>query len=353
VGARARLLPEDAQGLSLVRVLLIGGTGFLGRHTARALLAAGYDVTVMSRGNCPALPGAEALIADRRDAAALARVLEGHRFDFTVDFAAYEAADIEPLLLVPYAALGRYVMISSGQVYLVTQPEAAPYREEDSDRPLKPEPPEGTHDHGNWVYGMGKRRAEGALLSLRSSYGVRGVILRIPVVIGESDPTLRLWAYIERMLDGGPLLLPDGGHRPVRFIFANDLARVVKQLIENRPPREAVYNLAQPEMLPLRDVLTLIARAAGVTPRFVEASWAEIAEAGIDRWFSPFAGSWTSLIDPSRAGAEWGFLGTRMEEYLPGVVRWNLEHRPSESHHGYANRAKETELAARLAGAAR
>jgi nucleoside-diphosphate-sugar epimerase len=336
-----------------MRLLLIGGNGFLGGHCARALVAAGYEVTVLSRGNSAAVPGTENLVADRKDAAALAGAIEGRRFDFTVDFAAYEASDVERLLLVPYAALGRYAMISTGQVYLVTESAVAPFREEDSDRPLRPEPQAGTHDHGNWVYGTGKRRAEGALLSLRSSHGVRGLILRLPIVLGAHDASLRLWGYLERMLDGGPLVLPDGGRRPVRFLLADDLARMVRQLVETRPPREAVYNLAPPDFLTLRELLERAARAAGVAPRFVDASWDEVFEAGLDRWFSPFASQWVSMLDPSRAGAELGFLGTRMEEYLPGVVRWNLENRPASSHFGYAQRELEVALAARLEGAAR
>jgi len=104
-----------------LRVLLIGGSGFLGRHVAAALREAGHAVTVMSRGARPLPAGVEALVADREDRGALSRALEGGRFDLTVDFLVFDAVDVESLLFVPYAALGRYVMISSGQVHLVTE----------------------------------------------------------------------------------------------------------------------------------------------------------------------------------------------------------------------------------------
>src|SRR6185436_10028097 len=121
VGPHACLPAEAAQALSAgLRILLVGGAGFLGRHVARAFLAAGHSVSVISRGRQPAPPGSESLIADRRDVRSLSPVLEGRRWDFTVDLTAYDAGDIEKLLLVPYSALGRYVMISTGQVYLVT-----------------------------------------------------------------------------------------------------------------------------------------------------------------------------------------------------------------------------------------
>lgn len=336
-----------------LEVLLIGGSGFMGRHTVRALLAARHRVTVLSTGRRPAVPGATMLTADRRDLASLAAALENRRFDFTVDFQVFDAEDLERLLLVPYAALGRYVMISTGQVYLVAEGAEPPYLEEDAQRAVRPEPEPGTRDHANWSYGLGKRRAELALLALRGTHGVRGVSLRLPIVQGEEDGSLRLWAYLERMLDGGPLVLPDGGARLTRFLDAGDLARTLVRLAESPPPRGAIYNLAQPEVLTLRDFLERAARAANLTPRFVDASWEDCRAAGLDEWFSPYAGKWVSVIDPSRAAAEWGFLGTRVDEYLPRIVRWHLEHRPEKSDEGYAQRPRELELAARLAGAAR
>lgn len=334
-----------------MRVLLVGGAGFIGGHVGRAFLAAGHDVSVISRGRTPVPEGVEALTADRGDAAALSAVIEGRRFDFTVDFTAYDAADVERLLLIPYGALGRYVLISSGQVYLVTENPHLPSVEEDSERPVIPEPEPDTREHANWIYGIGKRRAEGALLALRETHGVRGIILRLPIVQGEHDGSLRLWAYLERMLDGGPTLLPEGGTNLLRHVYAGDVGAAVLRLAESPPPRHAVYNLAQPDIVTLRDLLERVGRAAGVEPRFVDASWDELAAAGIDPWFSPFAGKWSSMPDPARA-AEWGFVGTRLAEYLPRVVQWHLDHRPAESHFGYASRDAERALAERLSPSA-
>ena len=334
-------------------VLLIGGSGFMGRHVARELCAEGHRVTVLSRGKRDPVAGAVALTADRQDPASLAAALENQRFDVTIDFVAYDATDIERLLLVPYAALGRYFLISTGQVYLVTEGAEPPFREEDAEFPVRAEPEAGTRDHANWTYGLGKRRAEKALLALRATHGVRGVALRLPIVQGEGDGSLRLWAYLERMLDGGPLVLPDGAQRLTRFLHVGDLARTLARLAASPSPRGAAYNLAQPDVLPLKTFLERVARAAKLEVRFVDATWEECRASGLDENFSPYAGQWTSVIDPSRAAAEWGFVGTRVDDYLPQLVRWTLEHRPAESDIGFAQRAQELALAARLAGAAR
>lgn len=329
-------------------MLILGGTGFMGARAARAMAEAGHRVSVLSRHPVAGDGTFEHLIADRCDPTALARALEGRRFDFSVDFCAYDAAHVEGLLLVPYAALGRYVLISTGQIYLATEAPRIPYREEDSGFILKPEPPLGSADHGQWSYGVGKRRAEGALFALRNSHGVRGVALRLPIIQGEGDPSLRLWAWLERMLDGGPLLLPGGGDNPTRFLYAGDVARALLMLLEGPPPREPAYNLAQPEIVSRRDFLERVALAAGMTPRFMDVGADEIQADEVPGTLLPFGGRWASVLDPALAAAEWGFSGTRLDDYLPGVVRWHLEHRPARSHDSYASRALELRLAERL-----
>ena len=326
------------------RILLVGGSGFMGRHASRALVAAGHHVTVLAR-HAHAEEGVTCVTGDRSDATSLAHALDGQHFDVTVDFLAWDAADVERLLKIPHAALGRYVMISTGQVYLIARGAEPPYREEAADADLIDAPAEASRDRPGWDYGVGKRRAEKTLLALRGTHGMRAMALRLPIVQGAGDGSLRLWAWLERMLDGGPVLVPDGGVRPVRHLWAGDVARATVWLAGHEAPRQAFYNLAQPETLPLRELLDRVAHAADLTPTFVDASWEELRVAGLDEDMAPYSGRWASQLDPSRAALEWGFTSTSVGEYLPGVVRWHLENRPAASHFGYASRAREREFA--------
>ena len=335
------------------RFLLAGGSGFIGTHVAHGLITRGHAVTVLSRGRRDAVPGATMLTADRNDPQAVAALLDGRHFDLTVDFLAYDAPDLEWLADRPAATLGRLVMISTGQVYLVGEGAVPPYIEAEAERPAIAEPAADAEDHLPWSYGVGKRRAEAALSRLGADRGLPVTALRLPSIQGEADGSLRLWAYLERMLDGGPLLLPDGGRRPTRFLDVRDIAPVIERLLEGPPPRAFAYNLAPPGILTLREFLERVAAAAGLRPRFVEAAWDRCRDAGLDDRFAPYAGPWASVLDPARATAELGFAGTGPDGYLPRVVRWHLENRPGESHPGYASRARELELAERLEGAAR
>jgi len=245
---------------------------------------------------------------------------------------------------VPNAVLGRYVLISSGQVYLVTEGSRPPFREGDSRRPVMKASDDGSPDFAQWRYGVGKRAAENAVLALRRHHGARAVVLRLPVLQGEGDGTGRLWAWLERMLDGGPLLLPDGGRRATRFLEAADAARAIARLAGGAWPKRAVFNLAAPNSTSLARFLSLAAQAAGVEPRFVSISSSELAARGLDPAAFPFAGRWSSVLDSSRARRELGFTAAMPAEYVPRVVRWHLERRPA-SHAGYSQRAREREIA--------
>lgn len=335
--------------MGAARVLLIGGSGLLGTPAARTLRDAGHDVTVVSRGRRDLVPGVRHVEADRAGGAAFTAPLRGERFDLAVDFLAFDGAAVEQALALPALADARYALASTGQVYLVANERRPPSREADGELPLSPEPPEGTRDHANWVYGRGKREAEASLRARAAARGGRDVVLRLPVVQGANDGTRRLWAYLERLRDGGPLLLPGGGLDPVRFVWAEDVARVLASLAGGLSPAGSVYNLAQPDEPTLRDLLERAASALGVAPRFVPCDAADLAGFGLDLQVSPFSGPWCSRPDPSLAEAELGFRGTASTEWLPEVVRAHLHEAAPASHPGYAQRPRELALAARLA----
>lgn len=335
------------------RALVLGGSGLIGAPVTRALVAAGHDVTVVTRGARPLPAGARPLLADRRDAAALAGALAGARFDIAFDLLAYDDADVRALFASPGLRLARYVMISTGQVYLVGAERRPPFAETDAAIPPMPEPPpSAARDHANWVYGMGKRAAERAAHACAAAAGTRVTVLRLPVVQGARDGSRRLWAYLQRLRDGGPLLLPEGGDDPVRFVWAEDVGRAAAALAGEAGARAVApaYNLAQPDEPSLRELLARAAALLGVTPRFVACEWADLDAAGIERTFSPYSGPWCSRPDPALAARDWGFAATAVAGWLPEVVRAHLAESDPAPHPAYARRAAEFALAARLAG---
>jgi nucleoside-diphosphate-sugar epimerase len=330
------------------RVLLLGGSGLLGTPAARALRDTGHDVTVVSRGRRGLEDGVRSIGADRAEARSLAGALRGERFDLAVDFLAYRGGDVDQVLSLPSTRLDRYVLVSSGQVYLVSAERRPPSREADGGLPLMAEPPPGTRDHDQWTYGVGKREAEARLRERSAARGGADLVLRLPVVQGAGDPTRRLWAYLERLLDGGPLVLPGGGEQPVRFVWAEDVARTIVSLAAGASPPGRTYNLSQPDEPSLRALVEAAAGLLGVPARILPCTASDLAGAGLDHRTSTYSGDWCSRPDPSLAEAELAFRGTPTRDWLPEVVRAHRAEAAPVSHPGYALRAKELELAARL-----
>ena len=322
-----------------MRILLLGGSGLLSSAARRAFVRAGHEVSVLTRGERAVAPGVRHLPADRRDAALLRAALEGERFDFTADFLAFGGGDVERLLAVPRFSPGRLVAISSGQVYLVTATPEPPFREEAAERPLMGEPAAGTRGHDEWKYGMGKRAMEAALA------------LRIPVVQGEEDRdgSRRLWAWIERMLDEGPVLLPEDGRQVVRFVYACDVADALLALAGAPAwPAERALNFAQPDELPLREFVERVAVLADASPRFVDVDRATLERAGLADSCALYWDRWCSRPNPARAIELLGVRPRGVAEYLPRVVRAHLDSPRPASHPGYARRAEEIALARAL-----
>jgi nucleoside-diphosphate-sugar epimerase len=327
-----------------VKVLVVGGTRYMGAELVWRLLLSGHAVTLFNRGRTPDPFGArvERLVGDRRTDD-FARLLRGRRFDAAVDFAAYEGPDVQAV--VDGLDVGHYVVISTGQVYLVRDAAPVPARESDYDGPLMPRPAD-PRDLSDWEYGIGKRACEDVLAYAWEIARFPSTRVRIPIVNGERDTSRRLEGYLWRILDGGPLLLPDGASALVRHVYAGDVVRFLLRILGDPQTHGRAYNVCHDELLPLRDVLSLLAEAMGARTRFVDVTTASLEAAGLDvRAVSPFSTRWTSRLDPARAREELDFAPRPLRQAFDVIARSFLAHLPASPPDGYANRARELELA--------
>jgi nucleoside-diphosphate-sugar epimerase len=333
-----------------MNVLIIGGTRFVGYSLTWRLLAGGHRLTLFNRGRIPDPFGTrvERLRGDRRTAD-LSRLLCGRSFDVVYDFAAYVEADVRGALEVfEGGRAGHYVFISSGQVYLVRERCPWPAREEDYDGPLMARP-EDAADLAEWDYGVGKRACEDLLAETWERSRFPSTRIRIPMVEGERDHLRRLEGYLWRILDGGPLLVPDGGTNPVRHVYVGDLVRALADIGGHTPAIGRAFNLSQEETPTLADLLTTIAALVGAKPRLVPVSRAELAAAGLDvRRVSPFSGRWMSMLDTALARRELGFEHEPVRSYMDKIVTTFLSHPPAKPPEAYGQREAELALASSL-----
>lgn len=315
----------------LMNILIIGGTRNLGHKLAHRLVATGHQVTVLNRGKTrdELPPQIERLHGDRTDPAELVRLLHGRSFDAVVDTALYKGAEVEPIVRLFHDHTGHYVFISSGQVYLVREGIERPFREDEYEGRLMPSPKPNTYGYEEWVYGIEKRRAEDALRAAWETQGFPYTSLRLPMVNSDRDHFHRLYSYILRLKDGGPILAPSTPNYPLRHVYAEDVVTAVMHVIESGRGKGEAYNISQDESLSLDEFLALLGEALGVPAQVVRVRRDLLEANGFLPDCSPFSERWMSELDNTRSKAELGMVYTPLRESLAKLVAAYAENPPT------------------------
>jgi 2'-hydroxyisoflavone reductase len=276
-GIIARLPDEGASGVrwrysGAMRVLVIGGTAFIGRAAVERLVQRGHDVTILHRRPAHDLgPEVHNIQADRGDLPAVTRAVRDGRYEAVFDFA-YDWQKGTPPEHVEAAAracgdaLQRYVFMSSIAAYV----PGLGLRESD---PLVPD------DVPN-PYAVHKAGAERTLFQMHAESALPLTTFRPPFVHGPRQPFDREQFFWDRMRAGRPIILPDGGDTPMQWVFVSDLAAACVRAIEVPEASGQAFNFAHYEKLTQRSFVEALARVAGLEPRFVSVPRAKIHAAG-------------------------------------------------------------------------
>jgi 2'-hydroxyisoflavone reductase len=211
-----------------IRLLILGGTGFIGPHQVRYALERGHQLTTFNRGRTAhqSLPGVEELTGDRavNDYASL----RGRTWDAVIDNSA-SAATAPQWVREAAAALkdsvGQYLFISTRSVYrdlsMVPATVDAPL--------LTPETTEGWQQGQPYPYGLAKALAEG---EAQKAFGARATIVRPGLIVGPGDETDRFTYWPVRIARGGEILVPGDGTDRVQVIDVRDLCEWCVRLCE-------------------------------------------------------------------------------------------------------------------------
>ena len=194
-----------------MRLLVLGGTHFLGRHVTEAALARGHDVATFTRGVSGAPPeGARALHGDRDDPAALPAALDGWTPELVVDTSCQTRAAARNAAAVLGGVRG-YAFVSSLNAYASWPPG-----------PLGPEDAQPTWTTDDDEYGPIKAFAE---REIGSAVGDGFLTARAGLIAGPYDPIYRLGWWLDRISRGGRVVVPaEGLGQPIALVDARDLA---------------------------------------------------------------------------------------------------------------------------------
>lgn len=249
-----------------MRILVLGGTLFFGRHFVEAALARGHDVVLFNRGqhNPHLFPELEKLRGDRDgDLAAL----RGRWFDAVVDPSGYRPEQIRAVTGVLEGAIPHYVFISSISVCR----EFPPHHSFDEGAPLA---------EGDQGYGALKARCEEVL---EATLPGRVVRVRPGLIVGPHDPTDRFTYWPRRVAAGGNVLAPGRPGRPVQLVDVRDLAPWCVELAEHH--RVGIFNAVGP-----RSTLTmgqLLNECVAATESLAQLLWIDdeaLLAAGVKPW---------------------------------------------------------------------
>ena len=306
----------------MARTLILGGTRNLGHVTAEALFEAGHEVAILNRGQTPddLPPGIERIRADRNDDDSMRDALSARSFDLVLDNTTYTERDARQIVDVLDGNAGRYVFISSGQVYLVRENISRPFREENYEGGIMPEPARQSADYSSWLYGIDKRLAEQVIEDAHERIGFPFTTLRLPMVASERDHYGRIQGYVARLTDGAPLLVPDGPGLPLRHVYVNDVARLVTSLVESRKGIGEAFNISYGSSLTHDEFLSMLAESAETEPQILKVERKKLEAQGLLPDCSPFSGRWMSELDNSRSVATFSIEYSAPAAYLPSIV---------------------------------
>ncbi|HLT11070.1 MAG TPA: NAD-dependent epimerase/dehydratase family protein [Micromonosporaceae bacterium] len=239
-----------------MRLLILGGTSFVGRAIVTDALDRGHHVTLFNRGRrAPDLfPQAERRIGDRQvgDYASLAT----GTWDAVIDVSAYVPRHVGQAIDAVGERCGRYLFISTGSVY--DHKRMSPGADEEAPR-LPPE--RDTEEVTDRSYGPLKVACED---DVQERLGERATIVRPGVVAGPYDPTDRFTYWVRRAARGGRVALPGRPDQPVQVLDSTDLARLVVLLAERDRP--GTFNAVGPaEPVTLAGLIQACAQAGGST----------------------------------------------------------------------------------------
>jgi 2'-hydroxyisoflavone reductase len=207
-----------------MKILFLGGTGFVGRHMVDAALKRGHEVTLFNRGKTATdlFPSAERIVGDRDGGLA---ALDGHRWDVAIDVNCYLPRLATDATKHLKGKVGRYVYVSTGSVYDL----GAITGKAGEEAPLLAADEPESQEYWGKEYGPLKRLCEDIVAE---AYPESHTVLRLGVVAGPHDPTDRVTYWVERIARGGEVLIPGSPEGVMRFIDARDLADFAMTALE-------------------------------------------------------------------------------------------------------------------------
>ena len=328
-----------------MKVLIIGGTGFISSALVRHLRGAGHHVTLFTRGKShfaqAVKDGVEMLHGDRSVPSSLEDTVGGRTFDAVYDMVAYRPDESEAAARIFRGRVGRFIHCSTISVYMVSEEVQCPITEEQGKGPLMEFWERNPFGMG---YGINKRLCEEVLWKAHDERLLPVSMMRPTFVSGPHDPTRRDFFWIERICDGKPLLIPGSGDCAFQQVYVEDVARMFAALLNHPHSVGKAYNIAAEEIFSLNEYLKTLGRLLQREPEMVHIPQDEFDRLpfstlrGYDVF--PFNTRRTAIFSLDRIKADLHYRSTSFRTWMSDTVRWwTLSHKGHSA--GYDRRMEE------------
>jgi len=230
-----------------MRILVMGGTRFIGVYLTKLLVEQGYQVTLCNRGNHrPPVEGVREIHCDRRDGERLKELLSGETFDLIFDNNGRELSDTQPLVEAQWGKFEQFIYMSSAGVYQAS--DELPLLESD------PTDPKSRH--------AGKQETEAYL----DHHDLPFTSIRPTYIYGPFNYNpLETW-FFDRIVRDRPIPIPGNGLHITQFGHVADLAKAMVATIRNPKAIGAIYNVSGDRYVTFDGLARACAIAAGKNP---------------------------------------------------------------------------------------
>ncbi|BAQ64156.1 NAD-dependent epimerase/dehydratase family protein [Geminocystis sp. NIES-3709] len=234
-----------------MRILIMGGTRFIGVSLTKILVAQGHEVVLFNRGNKSVPVDAVTQIhGDRKDIPQLQEKLKGQNFDAIFDNNGRELSDTQPLVELFKGKLSHFIYVSSAGVYLSS--EQMPHLEDD------PVDPQSRH--------KGKYETEQYL----QNEGIPFTSIRPVYIYGSGNYNdLEAW-FFDRLVRNLPILIPNSGLHFTQFGHVEDLAIAMSKVLGNSKAIGQIYNISGDRYVTFKGLALACASAIGKNPEEIE-----------------------------------------------------------------------------------
>ena len=331
-----------------MRIFVVGGTGFISGRLVDRLVELGHTVTVFTRGKTPVSSQSARRLTithgDRTDDESLRAAVNRQTFDVVYDMVAYDGKDSGTAVDVFRGRVGRFVHCSTISVYMVSNEVQCPITEDQDCGPLMPHWPRNPF---GMDYGIGKRACEDVLWSAHDAGGFPVTMIRPTYVSGPGDPVRRDHFWIQRILDGGPLLVPGTGDFAFQQVFIDDVVQAFVRILDHPASIGKAYNVAAEEIYSLNDYLAQLAELLGHQPELIHMEQAAfdrlpISSSGEGDVF-PFNTRQTAIFSLERISRDLGYRSTPFDDWMTRTIEWYQALQRDSI--GYEHRGREIEIA--------